>query len=510
MLPGYPRRAFLQGAATGGMLAGLGDLSFLSQLPAVTAAEMVLLKDRVTLHPSIEPLVQLLEESPRERLLERVAERIRQGTTYREVLTALQLAGVRNVQPRPSVGFKFHAVLVVNSAHLASLASAPEHRWLPIFWSLDYFKSAQAQDVRENNWTMQAVEEPRVPSADKAVAAFQKAMDRWDESGADAAAAALARHFEQEEVYELMFRYGLRDFRSIGHKTIFVANSYRTLREIGWQHAEPVLRSLAYAMLMHEGSNPADRDSEYDRDWRANLRRAQEIREGWTEGRPDQGAATALLATMHEGTPAQASEQVVEMLNGGVSPQSLWDAILCGAGETLVREPGIPALHNATSSNAFRFTYETTQSDETKRLALLQNAAFVPWMRQQRLKLNGPHARFHLTELQARSETKAPEESLEAIFEDVSGNRMRAAERVLAYLEAGHSPEQLLEQARMLVFLKGRDSHDYKFSSAVLEDYYHVSPEWRNRFLASSVFHLTGSRAKDNTLVDRTRAALQG
>jgi hypothetical protein len=34
------------------------------------------------------------------------------------VLAALLLAGVRNIQPRP-VGFKFHAVLVVNSAHLA-------------------------------------------------------------------------------------------------------------------------------------------------------------------------------------------------------------------------------------------------------------------------------------------------------------------------------------------------------------------------------------------------------
>ncbi len=47
----------------------------------------------------------------------------------------------------------------------------------------------------------------------------------------------------------LFFRYGCRDFRSIGHKAIYVANSLRTLQCIGWQHAEPVLRSLAYALL---------------------------------------------------------------------------------------------------------------------------------------------------------------------------------------------------------------------------------------------------------------------
>ena len=58
------------------------------------------------------------------------------------------------------------------------------------------------------------------------------------------------------------------------------------------------------------------------------------------------------------------------------------------------------------------------------------------------------------------------------------------------------------------MFLKGRDSHDYKFSSAVLEDYLHVSPPWRDRFLAASVYNLRGSRDKDNPLVQRTRAAL--
>src|SRR4029453_18712014 len=105
-----------------------------------------------------------------ERLLEEVAARIKRGTTYREVLAALQLAGVRNIQPRP-VGFKFHAVLVVNSAHLASQNSPEADRWLPIFWALDQFKSSQARDVREGDWTMGRVKEADVPPADRAVAA---------------------------------------------------------------------------------------------------------------------------------------------------------------------------------------------------------------------------------------------------------------------------------------------------------------------------------------------------
>jgi hypothetical protein len=60
------------------------------------------------------------------------------------------------------------------------------------------------------------------------------------------------------------------------------------------------------------------------------------------------------------------------------------------------------------------------------------------------------------------------------------------------------------------VFLKGNDAHDYKFSSAVLEDYYHVSPAWRDRLLAASMYYLPTSRAGDNKLVGRIRAALEG
>jgi hypothetical protein len=44
----------------------------------------------------------------------------------------------------------------------------------------------------------------------------------------------------------------------------------------------------------------------------------------------------------------------------------------------------------------------------------------------------------------------------------------------------------------------------------VIEDYSHVSPGLRNRFLASAMVYLRGSQAPDTDLVARTRAALTG
>ncbi len=500
------RRRFLRASAAGGALVGLGDLGFLSQLRPVSADQATLDPKVVRLQSGIEPLVRLLEDTPRNRLLEEVASRVRQGTAYRDVLAALLLAGVRNVQPRPSVGHKFHAVLVVNSAHLASLSSPDSDRWLPIFWALDYFKSSQAQDTREGNWTMGPVDESAVPPARNARKAFVTAMDEWDESAADAAVASLARAAGANEVYELFFRYGARDFRDIGHKAIYVANSCRTLQCIGWQHAEPVLRSLAYALLKHEDGNPAQRDDSADRPWKRNQERAGRIKEDWTGGKPDSAATADLLGTLRKGSSDDACDQVVELLNCGVAAQSIWDALFDGAGEQLLRQPGIVALHAVTSTNALHFAFQASGDDQTRRLLMLQNAAFLPMFRSA-MEGRGKLADARIDQLEPAAPAQDEPAAIEEIFAEASRDRMTAARKALAYLQAGQDPRPLIDAARRLVFLKGDDAHDYKFSSAALEDFYQASPAWRDRYLASSLMLLPGSGDRDNGLVKRTRAA---
>lgn len=248
------------------------------------------------------------------------------------MLTALLLAGVRNIQPRP-VGFKFHAVLVVNSAHLASLSSPDSDRWLPIFWALDQFKSSQAADVREGDWTLGPVEESAVPPSHRARQAFMEAMDRWDEPAADAAIVGLARTAGANEIFELLCRYGVRDFRELGHKQIYLANSFRALEVIGWQHAEPVLRSLAYAMLDRVGApaNPSTADLPADRPFRRNREAVREIRSGWLDGRPSAEATSEMLQVLREGSAADTSAKAIQLLNRG------WPRSRCSTPASTVR-----------------------------------------------------------------------------------------------------------------------------------------------------------------------------
>lgn len=498
------RRSFLTSATSAGAFAALGQLGILGRLPAVSAAEAKLQPELVRFHPGIEPLVRLLEDTPRERLLEEVAARVRRGLSYREVLAALMLAGIRNVQPRP-VGFKFHAVLVVNSAHLASLASPDRERWLPIFWAIDQFKASQAANVKEGNWLMRPVDESRVPSSVQARKAFIEAMDRWDESAADAAITGLVRAAGANELFEIFARYGMRDFRDIGHKAIYVANSFRTLEVIGWQHAEPVLRSLAYALLDRAGAkeNPAEADLPADRPYRANLEIVKQVRAGWLEGRRDAGAARELLQAARSGVPADTSAAALKLLNQGVAPQSVFDALFDRAGELLMQAPGILSLHAMTFTNAIHYAWQHTQSDETRRLLLLQNAAFLPLYRGERAKANLQIDRLEPLQPEAKGE-----EAVAEIFADIGSDRLTAARKMLGYLQDKNSAQPVADAARRLVFLKGTNSHDYKFSSAVLEDYEQLAQPSRDRLLAASVFYFRGSGDKDNELVGRIRTAL--
>jgi hypothetical protein len=141
-------------------------------------------------------------------------------------------------------------------------------------------------------------------------------------------------------------------------------------------------------------------------------------------------------------------------------------------------------------------------------MLLLQAAAFLPLFRGVvAARSSEPVASRRLDEM-APVDGASGEEGLVEIFALVSQDRAAAAARALAWLNSGGDPAQLVTAARRLVFRKGDDSHDYKFSSAVFEDYLDASPGIRNSYLASSLFLLRGSEERDNRLTERIRGAL--
>ena len=155
-----PRRQFLQAASAMGLGAGLGPWEALRVITPASAEEARVNPEMVRFRPEIEPVVRWIEETPREQILDKAVAELKDGLSYRSLLAGLFLAGIRNIKPRP-VGFKFHAVMVINSAHLLGQSAAVTERLLPLFWALDNFKSSQAADVREGDWSLSRVDESR-------------------------------------------------------------------------------------------------------------------------------------------------------------------------------------------------------------------------------------------------------------------------------------------------------------------------------------------------------------
>lgn len=98
--------------------------------------------------------------------------------------------------------------------------------------------------------------------------------------------------------------------------------------------------------------------------------------------------------------------------------------------------------------------------------------------------------------------------AIEELFGELGRDRTAVAGKALAYLQAKGSAKDLTDAGRRLVFLKGNDPHDYKFSVAAMEDFGHVSAPWRDRYLAATMLPMRGSGGPDTEVTRRVRAAL--
>jgi len=502
MNEGLRRRRFLQIASALGVGTELGPWASLRTITPLRADDAKVKPDMVKFRPEIEPVVRLLEDTPRERALEVGIAQLKKGLSYKNLLAGLFLAGIRNIKPRP-VGFKFHAVMVINSAHVLAQSSAVSERLLPLFWALDNFKASQAQDVAEGDWVLEPVDECRLPKTHLAREEFVRAMEVWDSEAADAAIAALCRSSGAAHTMEALWRVAVRDQRNIGHKAIFAAQSWRTLQTIGWEHAEPVLRSLVYGMLDLQGDTRPKPVGPYE----ANLEIARKIRPEWQIGREDPAATRALLQVMRQATPEAASAEAVKMLNKGISPGSLWDATVLAGCELMMHKPDILALHATTSTNALHYIFGASGDDLTRRLALLQAVGWQPMFRN-RTKLTDADG---IDSLKTNSDlaVSSGDESVAEIFTTVNDDRKKAAAKVQAYLGRGGSSDLIFDAARRMIFHKGAESHQYKYGAAVAEEFlWSTEPRWRSPIVATSMFYLPGAKSPDSPLMNRAREAI--
>src|SRR5438094_22534 len=128
------RRRFLQTATSAAAL-GLADLAAFRDL-AVLGAEQPPVPERIQFSPDLEPLVRLIEETPRAKCVPVLVERLRRGLPYRQFLSAVFLTAIRKQNSH-------HAVFMIYSAHQVSQDLPLGESILPLFWAVDGYKWQQ-------------------------------------------------------------------------------------------------------------------------------------------------------------------------------------------------------------------------------------------------------------------------------------------------------------------------------------------------------------------------------
>ena len=484
------RRTFIHGV--GGAALGLNDRLGFTETDRPVAA-----------------LLKLLENSQRERIPRELVGMIRAGLRYEDLLAALSLAAVRNVQPYPDVGYKYHSVMVLRSIHLTTQHLSSADKWLPIVWAADYFKDAQAQERATGDWRLPVSRVAQVSNPQVARRALATALDNWDRDAADAAVVKYAQDASLDEIFSLLFPYGARDLRAIGHKAITVSNAHSLLALLGNAQAESVLRSTVSALLNSGASpNPATHDLQPDRPWRENQKQLHEIPRSWKQGRDDPGARTELHAALYRVSAEEAGTVVAELLRRGISPEAIWQVLFATAAELLVREPSIVPLHAQTTANALHYAYRVCGNEQTQQLMLLQCAAFIVMFRDM---VGVTRSDLGLGALQPLPLEGTGVEAIGEIFSDLSaGHRFQAMRKSLGYLQNGGDADALIANARHHLVYNADEAHDYKFAEALFDNYLHVSDSrWRSRFLSAGMAYFKAPAERPSAVVAETMELLQ-
>ncbi len=177
------RRQFLRGTAAAGVSLGLGEWAALLPISPMNAAEAKVTPELVRFGPDIEPIVRLIENTPREKCPALMIGQLRKGLPFRQFLAALYLANIRTSEVD-------HPLAVVHSTNQLTLDLPVQERLLPTFWAMDSFKFHRE---RANAAPSLKPLAGKLPSAERAEAEFHAGMNNFDGERAERAIVAAIR-----------------------------------------------------------------------------------------------------------------------------------------------------------------------------------------------------------------------------------------------------------------------------------------------------------------------------
>ena len=447
----------------------------------------------------LEPLVSLMQETPANQLLPKLASRLKTGTELKRLVAAAALANARTFGGEDYVGF--HTMMALSpSLHLAGELPAAQ-RPLPVFKVL-YRNTTRIQERGGRKDEMLHVvippAPPRFPGG--STQTLRDAVHAHDVTLAERVFAASVQESDTRAFNDLL--HTVQDNTEV-HRVVLPYRAWDLLDLIGHEHAHTLLRQSVRYCVKAE-SWPRTTGSDEPRTLLPKLLEAHHLLDRTPGTRVAEDSFIEQLSqTIFKSTPAQAAEAAAAALSENFSPGVIGEAISLAANQLILRDvgrqprdeqPGKPlgsvhgdsiGVHACDSANAWRNMARVSNTRNTFACLILgayqvaldrgnRGGDFLNWQPLP-LKAQLDGVKNHDAEVLLREAEDAIRGNLQA----------RAAALIHRYGELGHAPRPVFDL--MLRYAVSEDGalHAEKFYRTVSEEFAATRPIFRWRQLTA-------------------------
>ena len=448
---------------------------------------------------SLEPLVRLMQETPVNKLLPALTERLRTGTDLRQLVAAAALANARTFGGEDYVGF--HTMMALAPAFHMAQELPRETQALPVFKVLYRNTNRIQEQGGRASEVLHPVKPGSLSEGRSAGELLREAVRQKDMNAAEQTFAARAQESADGAFNDLLF--AVQDNTEV-HRVVLPYRAWDMLGIIGKEQAHTLLRqSVRYCVKAEAGPRTYASDEprvllpklldEHKLLGRSPGDRAAEDK--WVE---------ELSQTFFKSSPTQAAAAAAAALAEGISPAAIGEAITLAANQLVLRDlgrtprdesPGKPlgsvhgdsiGVHASDSANAWRNMARVSNPrncfaslilgayqvalDRTARGGDFLNWQALPygWQFEQIKKLTDTDALLRETDDAIRGNLQA-----------------RASALVHRYGELGYAPRPVFDLLLRYAVSEDGSLHAEKFYRTCSEEFAAARPAYRWRYLVA-------------------------
>lgn len=482
------RREFLADVGKGMMIAGVGT-GVAADL-GIAWADVG--PDALSFGP-LESLAAFLQETPANRLLPALVERLRGGTELRQLVAAAALANARTFGGEDYVGF--HTLMAIGPSWYMSSEMPEGQAALPVLKVL--YRNTNRIQARggRNNEVLRTVAPGELPEGQVGGELLREQVRRRDRVASERTFAALAAVSPENGFNNLL--YEVQDGADV-HRIVLPYRAWDLLNVVGREHAHTLLRQSVRFCVQQESPSYVQQCG----DLRAQVPQILERHRllGRTPGTRtvDDAWVDNLSQTLFRETPQNAAEAAAAALAEGITPDAIGEAISLAANQLVLRDHGRPTqeasdkpvgsvhgdsigVHASDSANAWRNIARVSNARNTM-VSLVMGAYQVAWDRPRRGGdfLNWqpyplPEARERVTETTQAALLGAAEEAIRG------RDQARAAACVAKCGELGLPHRPVFDLLLRYSVLSDGSLHAEKYYRTVSEEFANTRAPFRWR-----------------------------